>query len=52
MAAARSNCQGKGMGDANDKAERLAKALRENLKRRKSQARGLQKPEAVRPPED
>ena len=41
MAVARSNCQGKGMAEANDKAERLAAALRENLKRRKAQARVL-----------
>jgi hypothetical protein len=40
MAVARSNCQGKGM-DAKDKAARLAAALRENLKRRKTQARVL-----------
>ena len=31
-------CQGKGMSDK-DKAERLAAQLRENLKRRKEQAR-------------
>ena len=50
MAVAGSSCQGKGM-DAKDKAERLAAALRENLKRRKAQARG-QKPGAVKPPEE
>jgi len=38
MAAPRSNCQGKGMSDK-DKAERLAAALRDNLRRRKAQAR-------------
>jgi len=42
MAAARSNCQGKAMGEKDDKARRLAEALRENLKRRKAQARELQ----------
>ncbi len=41
MAAPRSKCQGKGMAGKDDKAERLAAALRENLKRRKAQARGL-----------
>ena len=51
MAGARSNCQGKAM-DAKDKAERLAAALRDNLKRRKAQARVLRKPAAVKPPED
>ncbi len=50
MAVARSSCQGKGMGDGGhekdrQKAERLAAALRENLKRRKTQAR-----EASHPP--
>jgi len=40
MAAPRSNCQGKGMSDK-DKAERLAAALRDNLRRRKAQAREL-----------
>ena len=40
MAVAGFSCQGKGMNDARDKAERLAKALRDNLKRRKAQARG------------
>ena len=39
MAARCFDCQGKGMRDKEDKAERLAKALRENLKRRKAQAR-------------
>jgi hypothetical protein len=35
------------MGDKNkERAERLAAALRENLKRRKAQARALQDPEA------
>ena len=37
MAARASYCQDKGMKD--DKAQRLAKALRENLRRRKAQAR-------------
>jgi hypothetical protein len=32
-----------------DKAERLAAALRENLKRRKSQARNVQKSEPTQP---
>jgi len=35
--------------DANDKAERLAAALRENLKRRKAQARALRKPADAKP---
>ncbi len=37
------------MAGANDKSERLAAALRENLKRRKAQARGLQKPLEAKP---
>jgi aspartyl/asparaginyl beta-hydroxylase (cupin superfamily) len=41
MAAPRSTCQGKGMTGKEDKAERLAAALRQNLKRRKAQSRGL-----------
>jgi hypothetical protein len=41
MAASRLSCQGKGMPDKDDKAERLAAALRENLRRRKAQARSL-----------
>jgi hypothetical protein len=41
MAASRLSCQGKGMADKDDKAERLAAALRENLRRRKAQARSL-----------
>ena len=41
MAVAGLGCQDKGMGDSNDKAERLAVALRDNLKRRKTQARVL-----------
>ncbi len=40
------------MSDANDKAKRLAKALRDNLKRRKAQARVLAKPEEAKPPTD
>ena len=44
MAVAGFSCQGKGMNDARDKAERLAKALRDNLKRRKAQARGKASP--------
>ena len=44
MAVARLSCQGKGMGQANDKAERLARALRENLKRRKAQVRAGPQP--------
>ena len=40
MAARRSLCQGKAMTDRHEeKAKRLAAALRENLKRRKAQAR-------------
>ena len=41
MAVPRSSCQGKGMEDKEDKARRLAEALRENLRRRKAQARQL-----------
>ncbi len=46
MAVARSSCQGKGMGDGGhekdrQKAERLAAALRENLRKRKAQARDI-----------
>lgn len=58
MAVAGSSCQGKGMGDAKDRgsvkdgrAERLAAALRDNLKRRKAQARVLRKPVEFKPPE-
>ena len=40
MAVAGFSCQGKGMSDKDDNAERLAQALRDNLKRRKAQARG------------
>ena len=39
MAAPRLTCQGKGMPEKDDKAKRLAAALRENLRRRKAQAR-------------
>ena len=42
MAAHASYCQDKGMKD--DKAERLAKALRENLRKRKQQARAAAAP--------
>ena len=41
MAARRGSCQGKTVNEKTDKAERLAAALRENLKRRKAQAREL-----------
>ena len=41
MAARCFGCQGKRMANKDDKAERLAAALRENLKRRKAQARAL-----------
>ncbi len=41
----------KAMGQTNDKDERLAAALRENLKRRKAQARGTAKPDLPPPPE-
>jgi hypothetical protein len=41
MAVRRSGCQGNAMGDKDDKAARLAKALRENLRKRKAQAREL-----------
>ena len=51
MAVAGSSCQGKRMAEANDKAERLAAALRENLKRRKAQARVRQTPVEVKPRE-
>ena len=40
MAARAAKCQGKAMSDK-DKAERLAAKLRENLRRRKVQARAL-----------
>ena len=49
MAVAGSGCQDKGMSVSNDKAERLAAALRENLKRRKAQARVLSKPRGAKP---
>ncbi len=39
MAVGRLSCQGKAMTGKDEKAERLAAALRENLKRRKAQAR-------------
>ena len=42
MAVQRFPCQGKGMGQDKD---RLAEALRENLKRRKAQARELNETE-------
>ncbi len=51
MAAPRSDCQGKGMPDKEDKAERLAAALRENLKRRKAQARAVE-PKPAQPKRD
>ena len=44
MAARRSSCQGKGMSGKDEKAERLAAALRENLRRRKAQARAARDP--------
>ena len=44
MAAQRLGCQDKAM--EKDKAERLAAALRENLRKRKAQARGLSKEES------
>ena len=48
MAARPSGCQDKRM-EKQDKAERLAAALRENLRKRKAQARGLaEKPEGNR----
>ncbi|WP_168371675.1 hypothetical protein [Sphingomonas sp. Leaf357] len=40
------------MNQQNDKAERLAAALRENLRRRKAQARGADAPPPSQPPED
>ena len=43
MAAAPLKCQDRTM-DKDHKAERLAAALRENLRRRKAQARGLAEP--------
>ena len=54
MAVAGSGCQGKGMSDAkdgnkDDRAQRLAQALRDNLKRRKAQARAAAKPEDAEP---
>jgi hypothetical protein len=48
MAGGRLNCQGKGMANKDDKADRLAAALRENLRRRKAQARELE-PKAEEP---
>ena len=47
MAVRRSSCQGKAMTAKDEKAERLAAALRENLKRRKAQARAAN---ATEPP--
>ena len=44
MAVRRFSCQGKAMTDKDEKTERLAAALRENLKRRKAQARAGQSP--------
>ena len=41
MAVGRLKCQGKAMSEKDEKAERLAAALRENLKRRKAQARAV-----------
>ncbi len=54
MAVGGSGCQDKRMGETTDKAERLAAALRENLKRRKAQARVLEKSPLAkpRPPDD
>ena len=52
MAVAGLSCQGKGMSDKDDKAERLAQALRDNLKRRKAQARDLHKPQPVKSPRE
>ncbi len=51
MAAGLPKCQGKAMGDK-DKAERLAAKLRENLRRRKAQARDIDgaKQERTPPP--
>ncbi len=43
-AVARSSCEDKGMSDPTDKVERLAAALREYLKRRRTQARVISKP--------
>ena len=48
MAAARALCQGRSMSEK-DKAERLAAKLRENLRRRKAQAREMDRKEAVMP---
>jgi hypothetical protein len=52
MAAGRSGCQGKGMSDKDEKAERLAAALRENLRRRKAQARHLDTPRDPEKPQE
>ncbi len=41
MAARRFACQGESVNENKDKAERLAAALRENLRKRKAQAREL-----------
>jgi hypothetical protein len=51
MAAGVAKCQGKAMSDK-DKAERLAAKLRENLRRRKAQARDINgaKEERTPPP--
>lgn len=48
MAARARGCQDSGM-ENKDKAERLAAALRENLHRRKAQARGLKPDPAPKP---
>ena len=46
MAARRRLCQGRSMAKTDEEqAKRLAAALRENLKRRKEQAREAEKPE-------
>ena len=52
MAVAGSNCQDKAMTDKDDKAERLAAALRDNLKRRKAQARDLSKKAELKPKDE
>ncbi|MEA3002324.1 MAG: hypothetical protein QOH81_1112 [Sphingomonadales bacterium] len=51
MAARGGRCQGEAAMAKKDeqRAQRLAEALRENLKRRKAQARGEEKPEERKP---
>ena len=53
LAAPRAICLGKSMAQAEDeRAKRLAEALRANLRRRKAQARGEDAPAAAEPDKD